>query len=379
MADAIEPALPTITRETLEAIGREVPEYARPLEGAFGTAVRTGVAEALRQFVQLIRHPDAGRDSGRGVYVALGRGELREGRTLDALLAAYRVGARVAWRQIALAARRAELDAETLSLLAESVFAYIDELSADSAEGYAQARSELEGERQRRRRELLGLLVGDRPAEDGELRVASEAAGWKLPRSAAALACADEDLGRIERRLGTDPLAASIGGIGCIILPDPAGPGRERELAGAVGKAHAAIGPAGDRGRLARSWSLARLGLRVAAPSPDAASGPIRAEDHLAQLLVLDNPRLIELIAERRLGALQELTPRARERMAETALAYVTHWGNAVAMAQAMQVHPQTARYRLARLRELLGDALDDPGARLELNLALRAGGAEAG
>ena len=43
-------------------------------------------------------------------------------------------------------------------------------------------------------------------------------------------------------------------------------------------------------------------------------------------------------------------------------------------MARALHVHPQTARYRLARLRELLGDPLDDPDARFELELALRAG-----
>jgi DNA-binding PucR family transcriptional regulator len=36
-------------------------------------------------------------------------------------------------------------------------------------------------------------------------------------------------------------------------------------------------------------------------------------------------------------------------------------------------VHPQTARYRLRGLRELLGDALDDPDARFEIELALRA------
>ena len=35
------------------------------------------------------------------VYVALGRGEVRAGRSLDVLLAAYRVGARVAWRRFA--------------------------------------------------------------------------------------------------------------------------------------------------------------------------------------------------------------------------------------------------------------------------------------
>ncbi len=44
---------------------------------------------------------------------------------------------------------------------------------------------------------------------------------------------------------------------------------------------------------------------------------------------------------------------------------------NAAAMARALHLHPQTVRYRLTRLRELLGDALDDPDARFELELAL--------
>jgi DNA-binding PucR family transcriptional regulator len=74
----------------------------------------------------------------------------------------------------------------------------------------------------------------------------------------------------------------------------------------------------------------------------------------------------------RRLAPLAGLTEKARARMAETALAFIQHRGNAPAMAAAMGVHPQTARYRLARLRELYGDALDDPDARLELELALR-------
>ena len=43
--------------------------------------------------------------------------------------------------------------------------------------------------------------------------------------------------------------------------------------------------------------------------------------------------------------------------MAATALAYVQHAGNAAAMAVALHLHPQTVRYRITRLRELLGDA----------------------
>src|SRR3954471_11198724 len=170
LADAIEPELPQATEEILAAIGAEVPEYARPLEGSFGTGIRTGVSEALRQFVALIRDPDAGREPGRDVYVALGRGELHQGRTLDSLQSAYRVGARVAWRRAAEAARRAGFEADTLSLLAESMFAYIEELSADSVEGYAEARSRREGERRRRQRELLVLLLRAPPAAGGEVR-----------------------------------------------------------------------------------------------------------------------------------------------------------------------------------------------------------------
>src|SRR3982750_1172566 len=119
LADAIEPELPEATEEILATSARERPEYARPLEGAFGVAIRTGVSEALRQFVALIRDPGAGREPGRDVYVGLGRAEFREGRTLDSLQSAYRVGARVAWRRISAAARRREIDPEQLAVLAE--------------------------------------------------------------------------------------------------------------------------------------------------------------------------------------------------------------------------------------------------------------------
>src|SRR5215212_5162090 len=127
VADVMEEELDAITDDILRTIAREVPEYARPLEGSFGRGVRTGVTEALRQFVELIRSPSGARGPGREVYVALGRGELRQGRTLDSLQSAYRVGARVAWRRVAAAARAAGLGADELSLLAESIFAYIEE------------------------------------------------------------------------------------------------------------------------------------------------------------------------------------------------------------------------------------------------------------
>jgi PucR C-terminal helix-turn-helix domain len=390
VADLIEPELDAITDEILATIAREVPEYARPLEGSFGRGVRTGVTEALRQFVELIRSPSGARGPGREVYVALGRGELRQGRTLDSLQSAYRVGARVAWRRVADVARRSGADAEVLSLLAESIFAFIEELSADSVEGYAEARSHLEGERRRRQRELVLLLLRDPPTDDADLRAAAAAVGWRIPRAAAAIACAEEELERIARRLPADALLAALDGEGCAIVPDPEGPGRATEIGGALAGRSAALGPAVAPAELGVSWSLARAALRgaeagalgslsaaAAGASPGgsaaAAPSPLRADDVLIDLLLFEGRAIVDRIAARRLAAFDDLTPKARGRMAETALAYVREGGNAAAMARALDLHPQTVRYRLARLRELLGEQLDDPDARLELELALRA------
>jgi hypothetical protein len=378
VADVIEPELEVVTVEILAAIAREVPGYARPLEGGFGRGVRRGVSEALSQFVALIRDPAAGR-GGREVYVELGRGELRQGRSLDSLQAAYRVGARVAWRRLSLAGREANLDAEVLSLLAEAIFAYIDELSADSVEGYAEAQAELEDQRRRRSVELAALLMREPAAEQADVRSAAQIVGWALPGRVAAVALPEAALGSVLRRLPAGSLATVLDASGCILFPDPEGPGRTALLERAGADISLAQGPAGKLADLPASWALARTTLRAVQAGVLPATGLVSAEDNLADLLLFEGSALVARIAARRLEPLEDLTEKARERMRETALAYVRHEGNAVAMADALHVHPQTARYRTARLRELLGDQLEDPDARFELEIALRhRGGATA-
>lgn len=397
VADAIEPELPRMAADLLAAIATEVPEYARPLEGSFGRGLETGVTEALRQFLELIRDPDAGRGTGREVYVGLGRGELRQGRTLDSLQAAYRVGARVAWRRSATAVRAAGFQPEVLSLLAESMFAYIDELSADSVEGYAAAQSELEGERQRRRRELVALILSENPSPQQELRAAASAAGWNLPSTIAPLACREQLTAPLARRLGPDVIATSRDGFGCLIVPDPAGPGRraavERAasqlveqlelattaiiafgptLALAVPAVTVEVGsqqtPAGSVLTGARAWAVT-----VAALALPQVNGPIIDTDqHLAELILRESSDLVARLGELRMAPFACLTSGSRLRLSRTLLAYVENAGNAVAVAGELGIHPQTARHRIARLREHFGDDLDSPNWRFEVGLALR-------
>ncbi|MBA2240662.1 MAG: PucR family transcriptional regulator, partial [Solirubrobacterales bacterium] len=210
-----------MTEEILASIAREVPEYARPLEGSFGRGVQRGVAAALRGFTELLRDPDGQGGAAGDVYVELGRGELRQGRTLDSLQAAYRVGARAAWRRLAQASLRAGVDAQALSLLAEAIFAYIDRISADSVEGYAEAQSEREGERQRHRRRLLAALLAEQPPLEEELARLARDAAWEPPLLAAALACVETDRAALQRRLPAGTLAGTIEGRGCVVVADP--------------------------------------------------------------------------------------------------------------------------------------------------------------
>jgi hypothetical protein len=220
------------------------------------------------------------------------------------------------------------------------------------------------------------VLVREPPADEAELRAAAETAGWRLPRSAAALACGADQVERLTRRLPADALAATLDTVGCLILPDPDGPGRRAEIERAVEKSgsrpHAVLGSTVPLDSLGSSWSLARATLRAVEAGAIGTAGLARADDVLSELLLFESAGLAERIARRRLAPFAALTPKARRRMEETALAYVQQHGNAAAMARSLGVHPQTARYRLRGLRELLGDAIDDPDARFEIELALR-------
>ena len=73
---------------------------------------------------------------------------------------------------------------------------------------------------------------------------------------------------------------------------------------------------------------------------------------------------------------LDALPPAERARLLETLAAWLAHQRHTPAIAAELHVHPQTVRYRMAKLRELLGEALDTPEGRFELELALRVPGA---
>ncbi|MGH2918706.1 MAG: PucR family transcriptional regulator, partial [Solirubrobacteraceae bacterium] len=155
-------------------------------------------------------------------------------------------------------------------------------------------------------------------------------------------------------------------------IPDSDAPGRRAQIEQAVGSRPAALGPTVPIEFSAQSAERARRALELRAAGTLAGDGLLVAAEHTAELLLHADPRLAAEFAADRLAALDSLRPAARVRLTSTLSAWLDRQGRIDETARALDVHPQTVRYRLGQLREVLGGALDDADARFQLALALR-------
>ncbi|MBB3086207.1 PucR family transcriptional regulator [Geodermatophilus sabuli] len=379
VAAAMRAELPAVAERTVAAIVVTVPSYAEAFRGDMGRAIENAVQLALGGFLQLATTTgggDASRPIGpalEGAY-ALGRGEAKNGRSMDALLAAYRVGARVAWRHMSETAVAAGMPAASLARFAELVFAYIDALSASSVAGHADHLATSGRERRRHLERLAELLLTGSPAFD--LAAAAERADWTPPRTLTAVllpeARALGALAQLDARTlqaGADlPGAEPSTERAVLLVPDAEGFARAGLLKALTGR-EAVVGPPRPwqdaRSSYSRALRALQLGLR---PEDDA---PVDTEQRLAELVLrADGEALADLRAQV-LAPLDGLGPGPREKLVETLRSWLLHHGRREKIAADLFVHPQTVRYRMGQLRELFGQRLDDPRTMLELTIAL--------
>jgi purine catabolism regulator len=90
-------------------------------------------------------------------------------------------------------------------------------------------------------------------------------------------------------------------------------------------------------------------------------------------LAAVDDERLVEFV-RRNLGSLAEHDRARGGALLETLKAYLEE-GEQQRAARRLQIHPNTLRYRLDRIREISSADLDDPETRLNLSVALRVHG----
>ena len=253
VVERLRAVVPRVAAEAVETIMREVPSYARPFSDVMGARIRTAVELALVNFLELARL-GSGADASEPIAPStsaayeLGRGEARSGRSMDALQAAYRVGARVCWRGLSREAVAGGVPAPTLGAFAELVFAYIDALSSASISGHADELATAGRARERYRERLAALLVGG--GEEADLVAAARRAEWHPPRTLTAVLLPEGQLravlGLLDARtlaVTTDPASGDDDeDSGVLLVPDVTGRDRERLLRQLEGRA-AVVGP----------------------------------------------------------------------------------------------------------------------------------------
>lgn len=360
LVEKLKGELPKVADAAVAAIIAEVPSYANALAGPMGQIIRNAVVLALGGFVQLGARGNQRRGrpaaaSMEGAY-QLGRGEARSGRSMEALLAAYRVGSRVSWRQMAISLVEAGVDATTVAGYAELVFAYMDQLSDASATGHRDEVNESGRARQQLLDELARGLLDGVPRDTLEPLAAR--AEWKLPETLTAVLVPEAQ----------GPVLLGVIAPDTLRLDDPASAtqrtvllvrdARRHALLRAVHGHGAVVGPTRPWAEVHSSYLRARRALALEHQSH---SATLDTEEHLADLVVQADAEALRDLRAQVLAPLDGLSVTTREKLTETLRAWLLHQGRREAVAEALFVHPQTVRYRMGQLREAYGERLDDP------------------
>ena len=330
----------------------------------------------------------------------LGILQARSSQSVEPILSAYRMAARVAWDEILRAWRgHPEATPEALMLVANYVFAALDQVAAEVTKTYLHAReqhmqrgtraparlfhalisdnfdSELELQRQALALNtplaasgyvaiVCKLVVGNRDGERGGQALAEVTASLDMPRGALVHATDPSTLVILwpAESLSDVELAKQF----LVRLQEEAGQRsgtlRARVRAG-VGSYHPGLHG------ISRSFLEAQQAIEAGRKlRPDSL---VHGYDEVIPHLVLaQNPRLAERFVNHSLGRLMDPKVRNRGQLLETLDAYLAK-GSVKGAATALGLHRHTVLYRLEKLKELLGGDLDAPATRLRLQLAL--------
>ena len=359
-------AVPEIVEASLDAIRSRGAAAGGTLE----RNLRRGLADAVARWF------DGESSEQLDLHFAFGRAQARAGRSLDEMLAVYRFAGQTMWRQLTRVGTEQGVAPADLYRLAENGFGCLDEISTQAAAGFTEEESHRSGAARSRRSELVQVLLEDPPPGTEQITRAAAEAGVTLGTRVACFAGAAEEhdaFARASRDLF--PLARRGKAFAGLLL-EPDAPGTRALLAATAERigCTVALGPAVAPGEAALSVrrALALLALHRNGQLRDVRS-LLSPEAHDVELFLSADGRLGSEVSRRLLAPLAEVASASmRESLAATLEAWLRNPGQRKTVAHALGVHPQTVRYRMGRLRELFGDALDDADRRFELALALR-------
>ncbi|TNC36553.1 hypothetical protein [Mumia zhuanghuii] len=148
----------------------------------------------------------------------------------------------------------------------------------------------------------------------------------------------------------------------------------DADLCRQLGGTQVVVAPPTAAGQVAEGAALARRGAAVLRDGTTEDERQIvPCADLAGSLLVGAHPLLTELVIDKRLGVLADTGPRRRVQLGEFLLAWLQHGVPIARLATIVNVKASTAHSRMQVIREIFGDELEDPMARIELIVGLHA------
>ncbi|MER8084150.1 helix-turn-helix domain-containing protein [Streptomyces sp. NPDC058316] len=371
-AAIMRPELPSLIKEIGVEVTRAYPEYARLLDGPNGQAIRVGVEQSLASFVDLVAEPSTSTTLRDDMCRRFGRFEAYEGRSMETLQGAYRLGARVALRRAKKVGRSYSFSPTLMLSFADALFAYIDELESLSREGFLEVQSQSGEQSEAMRRRLLHLVLAGRPVPRTAIAELCEQTGWTLPEQVtlvAARAPAGLDRAGLDRDVLVDLSAPQPH----LLVPGPLDEARRQMLERALLGTRVAIGLTVPTALASDSVRWARRVLELVDAGIIADAPLVLCEDHLITLWLLSDTALLDQLARRELAPIAGISANRRERLIETLRVWLETRGTAAHMGELLDVHPQTVRYRMRNLETIFGAQLVDPESRFSTEAVLRA------
>ncbi|MET0492367.1 MAG: helix-turn-helix domain-containing protein [Actinoplanes sp.] len=358
---------PELRDRVLATMRAAMSAQGRSLTGGQGRGLTLGVETAVDAFVTGVAQPGGDLGPAREIFARLGRTEYQEGHSIDALRSILTVGGRDIWSFLV----ERGLPAEVLYVLASALLGFLDTLAGAAAEGYLDEQQQHARDWETTRRRLITLLVQPDPAGEAVIQAAADAARWPLPEQVAVISVDTTDGEHLARAAGGATIAAVIDDATRLVVPSPSTPGRTAHLTAALAGRRAALGPAVPLAQARTSYRLSRRALQLQQQGRLPTPGLLHCDDHLVALMTAWEPGLGDRLTSRHLAPLEGLSPAERDVTAQTLLAWLRAQGQVIPTAAALHAHPQTVRYRMRKIRRRFGAALDDPDARLALQLAL--------
>src|SRR3984893_2164965 len=313
----------------------------------------------------------------------LGILQARSSQSVEPILAAYRIAARVAWDAILRAWRgHPEATPEAIMVTANYVFAALDQVAAEVTKTYLHAREQHMHRGTRARARLFHALISDN--FDSALELQKQALALNMPIAPTgylAMVC-KLIIGSREGEQGGEALAEVASSLDVphgaihhatdpttlvVLWPAESADGVQGAKQFVLKLQEEAVKRSGTaRARVRAGIGGYYSGLRGISASYLEAQQAVEArrkvradavmhmhDEVIPQLVMIQNPRLAERLVSQSLGPLVQPAGRGHAQLLETLEAYIAS-GSVKDAATALKVHRQTVLYRLDKLRGLL-------------------------